>query len=259
MWLKHLSREPEIYSVGRRIELHADSPTAVLALHGWKGWTGRLAYLAGRLHEAGFTVIVPRLPGHGTSMNDMRTTGAHDWIRCAVDEYLDLAARHERVLVTGHSMGAILATILAAQYGVERIALLAPAHKNRNRLLPLTPLVRPFIRRITSNWKPEMEDDAANREIGIEYATYDYMSMAAELYKVQRLGNRLLPGVTSRILVAVSESDEAVPPSVSEWIKERSNAAAFRQITVRQSNHQVAEHVDRQEVADAVVDWFTRP
>ena len=104
-----------------------------------------------------------------------------------------------------------------------------------------------------------MEDDEANREIGIEYASYDYMDMAAELYRMQRMGNRLLPRLRSRTLVAVSESDEAVPVSVAEHIRSRGQAEEFRVLTVKASNHQVPEHVDRQEVADAVVDWFTRP
>mgnify|MGYP006306074745 CR=1 FL=1 len=130
MRYRRIPHDTNVHELGRRIDLPG-GPTAVLALHGWTGWPGRLAYLAERLNQAGFTVSVPRLPGHGTNMQDMLQTRAADWIRCAVDEYLDLCERHERVFLVGASMGAVLASMIAAHFDVERVALLAPAFTNR--------------------------------------------------------------------------------------------------------------------------------
>ena len=169
--------------LGRRIDL-AGGPTAVLALHGWTGWPGRLAYLADRLNDAGFTVTVPRLPGHGTNMRDLLQTTAEDWIRCAVDEYLDLSRRHERVFVVGTSMGAILAAMIAAHFDVPRAALLAPAFTNRNRLILLSPYLKRIVPRVRSNWREADETDPRAAELGREYATYNYTKTVAELLSV---------------------------------------------------------------------------
>lgn len=257
MRYRGIPRDTRVLELGRRIDLDG-GPTAVLALHGWTGWPGRLAYLAERLNEAGFTVRVPRLPGHGTNMRDMLQTRAEDWMRRAVDEYLDLRDRHERVLLVGTSMGAILASMLAAQFDVERLALLAPAFTNRNRLILLSPLVTRIVPRIRGDWREKDETDPRAVEIGREYSTYNYTRMAAELLKVQRAGRRALGRVTAETLVVVSTSDGAVPPSVVRMIEARSGARRFESVVVERSNHQLAEHVDRETVAGAVVEWFTR-
>ena len=233
--------------------------TCVLGIHGWKGWTGRMSYFAERLHEAGFDVVMPRLPGHGTSVADMRRSSARDWIVAAVNAYIDLTNQYERVLLAGHSMGAIIAQIIAAQYGTEKLVLLAPAHKVRNKLLPLTPILRPFLPRRRSSWRPEMEDDPRDRAIAEEYAYWDYLSLAVELTKVQRIGRRLLPSLTSETFIAVSHSDEAVPVTVADYIRAKSPGAKIETLVVQNSNHQVPQHVDRQEVADAAVAFCTRP
>ena len=255
MRFKKLASTTRVLELGRRIEL-AGGPNAVLLLHGWTGWTGRVAPLAHRLNQAGHTVIVPRLPGHGTSMADMLQTNADDWLRRAVDEYLDLSDRFERIDVAGTSMGAILAVLLASMFDIDRVALLAPAFLTRNRLIPFAPILKRIVRRIPGDWNPERETDPRAVEIGKQYATYTYTAMVSELVRLQRRGRRALPRHTAETLVVVSLSDQSVPPRVADLIEKRSNARAFKRVVVERSNHQLSEHVDREAVADAVVDWF---
>ncbi|HKK48867.1 MAG TPA: alpha/beta fold hydrolase, partial [Alkalispirochaeta sp.] len=78
---------------------------AILLFHGFTGYPGDMRYLAGRLNEAGYTTVVPRLPGHGTNHEDFQSTSARDWRRKAVDAYLEVASRHDHVVVGGLSMG----------------------------------------------------------------------------------------------------------------------------------------------------------
>jgi carboxylesterase len=59
-------------------------------------------------------VELPRLPGHGTSVEDMVSTGWSDWCDEAEAALRRLQARCERVVVAGLSMGATLALWLAA-------------------------------------------------------------------------------------------------------------------------------------------------
>lgn len=244
-----------VLELGRRIELQGGS-SAVLLLHGWTGFPGRLAPLAARLHDAGHTVIVPRLPGHGTSIADMLLTDADDWLRRAIDEYLDLQSRFETVHVAGTSMGAILAALIAARFDVKRVALLAPAFINRNRLIVLAPLLKRLVPRTRGDWDESAESDPRAAQISREYSTYNSTAMAAELLRLQRLGRRALPQLTAETLVIVSRADATVPFEVAELIRTRSNASRFATVAVDRSNHHLAEHVDRRLVADAVVDWF---
>ncbi len=244
-----------IHELGRRIELPG-GPRAVLLLHGWTGWPGRLAPLACRLHEAGFTVVVPRLPGHGTNMRDMLQTDAETWLRCAIDEYLELASDYQSVGIAGTSMGAILAAMVAAKFDVPKAVLLAPAYRNTRRLIVLAPLFRRIIPRIRGDWSEEQEPDPRAREIGREYATFNYTAMAAELYRLQRRGTRALSGLRSETLIVVSRKDATVPLEVADLIRRRCSASRCETLVVENSNHHLAEHVDRELVAEAVVRWF---
>src|SRR5262245_66506084 len=73
-----------------------------------------MAHVADGIAGAGFEVSVPRLPGHGTVVDDMLDTRWPDWLAAAVDAYDELAARVDHVAVVGQSMGGTLACWLAA-------------------------------------------------------------------------------------------------------------------------------------------------
>jgi hypothetical protein len=74
------------------IHLAGDSRLpAILLLHGYTGYAGDMRFLATRLNEAGYSVVVPRYPGHGTNSRDFRSTTWRDWLRRATDAYLELA------------------------------------------------------------------------------------------------------------------------------------------------------------------------
>lgn len=89
---------------------------AILLLHGYMGTVQTVRDLALALARAGFAVEAPLLPGHGTSAEDLATTGWPDYKACAEDTYQRLAARHPRIIVGGLCLGGTLTSRLAAQY-----------------------------------------------------------------------------------------------------------------------------------------------
>lgn len=88
-------------------------PLGVLVLHGFTGSPASMRSLAGALATTGLSVELPRLPGHGTSVADMKTTGWSDWTSAALGAYDELASRSERVAVVGLSMGGGLCAYVA--------------------------------------------------------------------------------------------------------------------------------------------------
>ncbi|MGO9029098.1 MAG: alpha/beta hydrolase [Acidimicrobiales bacterium] len=91
-------------------------PHGVLVLHGFTGNPQSMRPLAEALAAAGFTVDLPLLPGHGTSLEDMVPTRWADWSAAAEAAYAALAARCDKVVVSGLSMGGALACLLAARH-----------------------------------------------------------------------------------------------------------------------------------------------
>lgn len=90
--------------------------TGVLVLHGFTGCPQSMRGLAGAFATAGHTVELPLLPGHGTTVDDMITTGWADWSGAAEQAYRDLAGRCSEVVVAGLSMGGALTLWLASRH-----------------------------------------------------------------------------------------------------------------------------------------------
>jgi carboxylesterase len=89
-------------------------PLGVLLLHGFTSTTSTVLDLAKRCAAADYSVSAPRLPGHGTSVEDLMTTGWDDWSATALAAYDELASTCERVAIVGLSMGGTLAVHVAA-------------------------------------------------------------------------------------------------------------------------------------------------
>jgi carboxylesterase len=85
----------------------------VLVLHGFTGNPVSIRALTQASPAAGFSVELPRLPGHGTTIEDLMTTSWADWSSAALAAYDELAGRSERVAVVGLSMGGGLAALIA--------------------------------------------------------------------------------------------------------------------------------------------------
>ncbi|MGA2968543.1 MAG: alpha/beta fold hydrolase [Acidimicrobiales bacterium] len=91
----------------------ASGPFGVLVLHGFTGNPVSMRPLAEACAKGGFSVELPRLPGHGTSVEDLMTTGWADWSQTALASFDDLASRCSKVAVVGLSMGGGLAALIA--------------------------------------------------------------------------------------------------------------------------------------------------
>lgn len=90
-------------------------PNGVLVLHGFTGNPQSMRPLAEAIANAGYTVELPRLPGHGTTVEDMMTTNWADWSGAANAAYRELSSRCERVAVVGLSMGGGLTAFVAEE------------------------------------------------------------------------------------------------------------------------------------------------
>ena len=109
------------------IALAGDPDRAAVLLHGFGDTPQTMAYLAERLHGAGWTVYAPVLPGHARTLREFGATGADAWIAFAREELTRARARHRTVVLVGLSMGGALATAVAADdVDLPALVLLAP-------------------------------------------------------------------------------------------------------------------------------------
>lgn len=108
---------------------HDDGPVGALLLHGFAGSPADLRPLALHLADRGASVLLPRLPGHGTSWQDLAVCRWDDFHTEADRALSDLRSRCSTVVVVGQGVGAALALRLAElrPADVDGLALLSPA------------------------------------------------------------------------------------------------------------------------------------
>ena len=93
-----------------------DGPYGALVIHGYTGNPSSMRELAEAFAAAGFHVEMPRLPGHGTHVDDMVPTRWPDYVAEAERAYQALAARADQVVVAGLSMGGALTLRIGADH-----------------------------------------------------------------------------------------------------------------------------------------------
>jgi len=74
------------------------NPIGVLTLHGFTATTVEVRPIAKFLHDFGYTVAGPLLPGHGHTIEEMNSVSWQDWYQAVEKEYLRLKAECNKVL-----------------------------------------------------------------------------------------------------------------------------------------------------------------
>ena len=188
----------------------AGSGIGVLLCHGFTASPASLRPWAGYLADAGLTVSLPRLPGHGTTWQEMAHTRWEDWYAEVDRAFEELQAHTTQIFVMGLSMGGCLALRLAELRGeqVAGLVLVNPSVAADTKLVLLAPvlkLVVPSLKGIASDIKMP----------GARELAYDRMPVraAAALPKLWRLTQQRLGDVTQPVLVYLSTVDHVVGPA----------------------------------------------
>lgn len=256
MFISKIPIDTVVLKDGEAIDLKGTGDQAVLILPGYNGYCQDVRSLAESVNKMGYRVRVPRYPGHATNGEDFMTTTGEEWLRCAVDAYLELKSTYSRVDLVGFSMGGVIAVIIASHFKVKNLALIAPAVLNSQWTIALTPILKFFIKKMPKGGIDvgSTPDEAVMAD---EYWSWNHLSTAAELYKLQRYARRCLKTVTSDMLVFASKKDEAVPVEVISYIKKRVNAASFKEVIVENSPHVFIKGPDRVTIEESVTEWLT--
>ena len=189
---------------------HDGGPVGVLLCHGFTGTPASLRPWAEFLAGAGLTVALPRLPGHGTTWQEMARTRWEDWYAEIDRAYEDLRSRTSEVFAMGLSMGGCLALRLAELRGdgVAGLVLVNPSVAPDTKLFLLAPalkLVVPSLPGVASDIKKE----------GVRELAYDRVPVraAASLPQLWRLTRERLGEVSQPVLIYRSTTDHVVGPA----------------------------------------------
>jgi carboxylesterase len=230
-------------------------PHGALVLHGFTGSPQSMRALATALGAAGLTVELPRLPGHGTSVEDLATTTFADWSEAVEDAYAGLAARCDDVVVVGLSLGATLAAWLVTRHPeVRGLAVINGA------LAPMDPAVRAGLDGALAEGVTRIpaiaNDIAAPGRTELAYDNVPVPQLLSVLDAVDALQPRL-PEIRCPVLVIASDQDHVVPPESSARFAARVRGPV-QQVALTRSFHVATLDYEQFEVEALVVDFATR-
>lgn len=119
---------------------------SVLLIHGFSSSPREMRPLGDYLVSRNFTVYGLRLPGHGTSPEDLAVRTLDEWLTTVQRGHQALQKMSPRVSVAGLSTGALLALKLALLHPLDSLILLSPFLRLRHVLAPYVGLLSPLIR-----------------------------------------------------------------------------------------------------------------
>lgn len=115
---------------------------AALLVHGFSATPWEMRALGAQLALAGFTVLGVRLPGHGTTPEDLASTSWQQWLRAVEEGFTLLTNQGMRVYGVGQSAGALLLLALARRQPLAGLVLCSPFLRLRHPLAPLARWLR---------------------------------------------------------------------------------------------------------------------
>ncbi len=228
----------------------------VLVLHGFTGNPSSMRRQADAFAELDYHVELPRLPGHGTTIDDMLPTRWADWTGEVEAAFQRLAARTDKIVVMGLSMGGSLTLWTGLEHpDVAGLVLVNAAS------VPQPDDVVAMLQ--------EMVDDGITLApgIGSDIADPDVVEIAYEGTPLESLLSLQNDGVGKMVdrygelqmpvLVYTSRNDHVVPPSSSEHIV-ATVGGEVEQIWLDRSFHVATQDYDRDDITAGAIAFVGR-
>ncbi len=234
--------------------LFEGNDVGVLLSHGFTGTTSGMLPLGEYLHKAeGWTVLAPRLKGHGETPEAMSLTSAEDWIRSLEEALHTLQSRCSQIFMAGLSMGGCLTMYLAAKYP-EAFKAVAPINACLDFGAPdfaawAFETNAPITIKGVSN---DVKDPAITE---IAYADVPVRCIR-EIYGLMAVTRDMLPRVTAPTLVLVSPDDHVVPPANSYEILQKVSSTKREMVILRNSYHVATIDFDKDLINESIRQFF---
>jgi carboxylesterase len=226
----------------------------IALIHGFTGSPASMRPWAQRVADAGYSVRVPRLPGHGTRWQDMQLTRWPDWYAEAERALLELKTQCSQVYVFGLSMGGTLCLRLAEEHPeVAGLVLVNPSLHTENKLLTLLPVLQhvvPTVPGVSNDIKQPGQDEIAYDRVPLKAA-----QSLRELWALTRAD---LASVTAPLLLFRSAVDHVVEPSNATYLLEHIGSPDVTEVVLPDSYHVATLDNDAETIVSGSLDFVAR-
>lgn len=224
----------------------------VLFCHGFTGSPWSLLEWARITADAGYRVALPRLPGHGTTWQELNLTSWRDWYATVERSFHELRDQCDQVFVAGLSMGCALALRLAEKYpdDVTGLVLVNPAVLGAPKMLavPLLQLVKSSAKAIGSDIADTTVSEHAYERTPLKAAN-SMMKMWIDVRACMDL-------VSCPLLVFRSATDHVVPAASTAFVLSHVSSDEIIERLLEHSYHVATMDHDKEQVFRESLEFF---
>jgi carboxylesterase len=225
----------------------------VVVSHGFTGTPQSVRPWAEHLAAAGYTVRLPRLPGHGTTWQELNATRWQDWYAEVLRAYDEVAARCETVFGAGLSMGATLVTRLAEERrdAIAGLLLVNPSYGTERFDAKFAKYIGWLVKS-----RPGIGSDI--KKDGPAELSYDHTPVRAfaSLQELWKLAVADFGQITAPVLMYRSNEDHVVEPLSGRLLQQGATATTVREVVLMNSYHVATMDHDAQTIFDGSVDFI---
>ncbi|NTV91921.1 MAG: alpha/beta fold hydrolase [Chlorobiaceae bacterium] len=240
-------------------------PFGILVFHGFTATIDSVSLLVDALNRTGLPVRAPLLAGHGSSSPEaLRGITCTDWLTDAEKAFGQLSAVCEKIILVGHSMGALLALHLAAKYEgqVDSLVLAAPAIKLFSLLSPGRPLycLASLLARVKKKW--DLKTACNDQQLAVSTGRYPWVPTDAILSFFLLIEKTIteLDQVKVPVLILHNRRETTVLPESATMIYNTIATGATNKAIVwlEHSEHQMFCDSERELAVRAIADFIDR-
>lgn len=224
----------------------------VLLVHGFTGSPSEMRLMGEALQAEGYTVLAPRLCGHGTTVSEMAVTRWPHWYGSVQDGYHLLKAMCSEISIVGLSMGGLFALQASQELPVKKVVSLATPIFINNRRLPLLPLYRIFRKYV---YRQKKEYPGIDPCYTVSYEQTPIACLDSMLALIDHVDS-LLPNVSVPALIIQSHNDHTVRPRSAKHIYDRLGSQEKTLLWLEHSGHLMTLDIEHAAVFAAVIDFL---
>ena len=240
-----------------------DSNSCVIAIHGFSAAPKEMEKLALFLNSKNLNVYTPRLDGHGTISEDLKTKSWQDWYNSVSRTITIASIKYEKVFIVGFSTGGLLALLSTKKCYKEFAGLVcinAALHLNDVRIKTLLPAIsfwNDLVKAFNEDKYQKEYVDSFSQNPDINYDKH-YIDSIEQLSLLMKKIRKSLHKIQKPILIIQAKDDPVVNPTSAYEIFEEIKSIDKTIKIIDSSNHVVVTQEDTKELFDLIYDFIKR-
>ncbi|HSM26303.1 MAG TPA: alpha/beta fold hydrolase [Anaerolineaceae bacterium] len=232
----------------------------ILYIHGVMGSPNEFSNLTGELNNFPIDYKAILLPGHGSTGKQFLNSNPHKWQSFVDHEVELLGKRYQQVFLIGHSLGGLLALNAASRFPISGIMLINTPLKTRITLRQIGLSLRVLVASKNSH-DPLISTYQDSFSISMQdwWTMPGWVIRLADILLVAAKTRKILPDITTPVIIYQSLQDETVHPISADLLKKSLINSKVNLTYFQNSTHAYFEEKDRLLLVRGITQLINEP